>query len=125
MVRLDRVDLLVLIARPGRTRRSLRTGRGGEWLLSPRSHFLKSFRRSLAASRTCGKQGAVTCRATYCRGQSAKSWGAAEVRDLLLEEDCFKPAENLLHVTNLLYKQGSFVQIHWTHCNKTNKIQCC
>jgi len=28
-------------------------------------------------------------------------------------------------VTNPLYKVGIFVQICWTHCNKTNKFQCC
>jgi hypothetical protein len=33
--------------------------------------------------------------------------------------------ENLLHVTNQLYKQGIFVQIRWTRCNKTYNIQCC
>src|SRR4051794_31445737 len=32
---------------------------------------------------------------------------------------------NLLHVTNRLYKEGIFVQIRWTRCNKTSNIQCC
>jgi hypothetical protein len=44
---------------------------------------------------------------------------------MYLEESCFKLSENLLHVTNPLYKQGIFVQIRWTHCNKTSNIQCC
>ena len=35
------------------------------------------------------------------------------------------PSEYLSHVTNPLYKVGIFVQICWTHCNKTNKFQCC
>ena len=33
--------------------------------------------------------------------------------------------KKLLHVTNRLYKEGIFVQIRWTHCNKTNNFQCC
>ena len=37
----------------------------------------------------------------------------------------FGSSEKLLHVTNLLYKKGIFVQIRWTHCNKTNNIHCC
>jgi hypothetical protein len=28
-------------------------------------------------------------------------------------------------VTNRLYKEGNFVQICWTRCNKTSNIQCC
>src|SRR4029077_18630939 len=34
-------------------------------------------------------------------------------------------SEKLLHVTNRLYKEGIFVQIRWTRCNKTYNIQCC
>jgi hypothetical protein len=37
----------------------------------------------------------------------------------------FSIPKNLSHVTNRLYKQGIFVQIRWTHCNKTSNIQCC
>jgi tetratricopeptide (TPR) repeat protein len=35
------------------------------------------------------------------------------------------PSEDLSHVTNPLYKEGIFVQIRWTNCNKTNNFQCC
>ena len=28
-------------------------------------------------------------------------------------------------MTNPLYKEGIFVQIRWTRCNKTYNIQCC
>src|SRR6266849_10993136 len=37
----------------------------------------------------------------------------------------FSIPKKLSHVTNRLYKQGIFVQIRWTHCNKTSNIQCC
>jgi len=31
----------------------------------------------------------------------------------------------LLHVTNLLSKEGIFVPIRWTYCNKIINLQCC
>src|ERR1039457_4407781 len=40
-------------------------------------------------------------------------------------QKCLVCTADLSHVTNLLYKQGIFVQIRWTHCNKTNNFQCC
>src|ERR1039457_7459177 len=40
-------------------------------------------------------------------------------------QKCLVCTADLSHVTNLLYKQGIFVQIRWTHCNTTNNFQCC
>jgi hypothetical protein len=34
-------------------------------------------------------------------------------------------SENLLHVTNRLYKEAIFVRTPWARCNKTNNFQCC
>jgi len=36
-----------------------------------------------------------------------------------------RPLGKLLHVTNLLSKEGISVQIRWTYCNKANNFQCC
>jgi hypothetical protein len=41
------------------------------------------------------------------------------------EFKALRHSENLLHVTNRLYKEGISVQMRWTDCNKTNNFQCC
>ena len=36
-----------------------------------------------------------------------------------------RPLGKLLHVTNLLSKEGISVQIRWTYCNRAINFQCC
>jgi len=51
------------------------------------------------------------------KGDAVVQTGASELK--------FSIPKKLSHVTNPLYKEGIFVQIRWTHCNKTSNIQCC